>query len=216
MSFTINNDGVQLFDSSYKSLHPIYLVINELDKKNRFKIANVIFAGIWVGSKPNFNDYLDPIILELKSLDQGEIIKINSEEMLINMFTIFGIFDKPARSAILNMMQWNGSYGCLKYYQPGKSLPTNKGGTVRVFPYQQYNPSAPHRFNKSYDFDLKQALNDGKTFRGVKGETKLRSLKYYYPIESTGIDFMHSLCLGVGRQLLNYFFSPKYSKEKFS
>lgn len=56
ISFTWFTDGVKIFKSSKFSIWPIYLVINELPFSERFKLKNLILAGIWFGdlkSKPN-------------------------------------------------------------------------------------------------------------------------------------------------------------------
>ncbi|RNA17069.1 hypothetical protein BpHYR1_015517, partial [Brachionus plicatilis] len=61
-----------------------------------------------------------PIINELKVLEKG--IVINGK--ILKLFITNGIFDKPARSSILNTIQFNGCYGCIKCYQPGCSIKT--------------------------------------------------------------------------------------------
>ena len=48
-------------------------------------------------------------------------------------------------------------------------------------------------------------------FRGILGETVLNELKHYYPMESTNIDFMHSILYGVLQKLMDVWFMKKYS-----
>ena len=77
-----------------------------------------------VGSiKPNFDVFLNPILCELKELEYGMLIR----EKFCKFFVITGVFDKPARAAILNMIGSTGFYGCLKCYQPGSTLSTDNG-----------------------------------------------------------------------------------------
>lgn len=132
LTFTINTDGAKLFEKSIRSFHLVYIVFNELAPNLRFQLKNVILAGIWVGQKPDYNHYLKPIVDELLSLERGEVLNFNSELSIVKFYTIFGVFDKPARYAILNMTQYNGDYGCSKCYQRGSSLKTKRGGTRRV------------------------------------------------------------------------------------
>lgn len=217
LSLTINTDGAQIFESSDRSFHPIYLVVNELELKKRFELHNIIIAGVWIGPKPNYIHYLKPIITELLSLEKGEILSLNQHlEELIHVFLIFGVFDKPARAAMLNMMQYNGKFGCLKCYHPGESQKTDKGGTFRTYPNENY----PLRNHKEYHKDLNKLKNDQTkaidNYNGVKGHSELNELAFYFVIESTAIDYMHSVLEGVVRRLIEYWFSSKYSREKFS
>ena len=51
ISFLWNTDGIPLFKSSKISIWPIFLVINELESKHRYKSENMLLAGIWYSSK---------------------------------------------------------------------------------------------------------------------------------------------------------------------
>ena len=51
ISLMWNVDGVSLFNSSKFNIWPLYLIINELPYKERYKKENVIFAGLWLGTQ---------------------------------------------------------------------------------------------------------------------------------------------------------------------
>lgn len=86
-----------------------------------------LIEGLAVGvEKPNFNIFLTPIVEELQQLQYG----ININQQNIKFFVIAGIFDKPARASILNIIQYNGFYGCVKCTQPGISYETSKGKAI--------------------------------------------------------------------------------------
>lgn len=153
LTFTINTHGAKLFESSTRSLHPIFLVINEIKAEERFKICNVILAGLWIGINPNYENYLKPIVKSLITLERGEFMTLNSVNTLVKFFLIFGIFDKPARAAVLNMKMCTGFYGCLKCYQKGSTFKTDKNGSVHIYEYNNYNPSGPKRTDISYKKD---------------------------------------------------------------
>ena len=53
--------------------------------------------------------------------------------------------DLPARAIVQNFTQFNGVHGCNFCEQPGVSLRTERGGNVRVFPYDQHLPKGPSR-----------------------------------------------------------------------
>ncbi|CAF1090034.1 unnamed protein product [Brachionus calyciflorus] len=216
-TFTLNTDGISPFKSSKTSIWPVYLVINEINLNDRFKFSNMILAGLWHGSqKPDFFNFMKPIVEEPESLEKGEIVKIDSNLEIINFFLIFSVLDKPARSALLNMKQFNGFFGCLKCYQKGESLETNKNGSIRVYPYQPYKFKGPLRNHNTYYKDLLGSIDSKKVIRGVKGACVLDSLKYYFPVESTMIDYMHSVLEGVMKKLLEYWYDSEFSDKDFS
>ena len=53
--------------------------------------------------------------------------------------------DLPAKALVQNFVQYNGEYGCGFCEQPGRSLRTDNGGTVRVFPYLVDSPKGERR-----------------------------------------------------------------------
>jgi hypothetical protein len=126
-TFLLNVDGISLCDKSNKSIWPVILVIIQLPREIRYCLQNVIIAGISTGSKPIFKHFLKPIIHELSLLEQGCLIKLNNKRYLFNFFVTHGVFDKPARAAILNIKSCTGFYGCLKCMQKGEGVKTKKG-----------------------------------------------------------------------------------------
>ena len=44
----------------------------------------------------------------------------------------------------------------------------------------------------------------------------MNELKFFFPIEGTMIEYMHSILEGVIRKLIEYWFSSSYSKKPFS
>ena len=71
---------------------------------------------------------MKPILAELKKLEYGLIVKLNlRESKLIFFYLLIGVFDKPARASVLNMVNSTGYYGCLKCSQAGTSIETRKG-----------------------------------------------------------------------------------------
>lgn len=57
ITFTMNIDGVQPNKGSDASLWPVLLVVNEIQRKRRFSLENLILAGVWPEpKKPSNND----------------------------------------------------------------------------------------------------------------------------------------------------------------
>ena len=81
----------------------------------------------------------------------------------MKMVTICACLDLPARASVLNVVQFNGLYGCNFCEQPGCSCSTEKGGHVHTFPYIQSNPKGPPRTHTGYIEHAKQAVMKSST-----------------------------------------------------
>ena len=98
-SFTLNTDGLQIFKNNSKDCWPFFLAINELKIKKRYSIANIILAGLWVGtSKINNFVVMNDLMKEIADLEKGILINEN----LFQFYVLYGSFDKQARALILN------------------------------------------------------------------------------------------------------------------
>ena len=131
ISFIYNTDGVPVFKSSNFQIWPLFLAINELSPDQRFKMDNVLLAGLWFGNcKPCMLTYLRPFHSSLFQLeDKGiQLILPNGDTILSKSLLLMGSCDLPAKAAVCNCVQFNGFYGCFQCKQPGASVKTAKGG----------------------------------------------------------------------------------------
>lgn len=65
--------------------------------------------------------------------------------------------------------------------------------------------------------DVKESIESGRIVNGVKGSCNLSHLKYFNPVTSTCIDYMHSILEGVTKNFFKYWFSTEYRvSERFS
>ena len=222
ISFLWNTDGVPLFKSSKVSIWPIFLVINELEPKFRFKSENMIFAGMWYGTmKPEPSIFLEPLYRELKTLENGVTLKVRLNDnryglKLVRAFLIAGTFDLPARSLVAGTIQFNGKYGCIKCYQEGESYKTVKGGHVWTYPFNVLNPKGPLRVHEDLKKNALEAFKEKKTVNGVKRPTWLHGVRFFHLINGVAIDYMHGVMLGVVKLLLKLWFSTEFKMEKFN
>lgn len=66
----MNTDGVPIFKSSKFSILPVYLMINELPKKERKLTENMMLCGLWFGEiKPFMPVFGKPLHEALKTLE---------------------------------------------------------------------------------------------------------------------------------------------------
>ncbi|CAF0766894.1 unnamed protein product [Brachionus calyciflorus] len=176
-SFILNTDGIELSQKSTISIWPVYLAINELPIQNRYFIDNILIAGILVSDgKPKSIDYFfDSIISSLRHLELGLLV----DTEIYRFFTIFGVFDKPARALMLKTVSSNGHYGCLKCRDEG-CVVSFKNGYHHIFPYKEILDLRNH---SNYLEDLENSKLFGKASKGIKDETFFSELKYYKPID---------------------------------
>lgn len=74
---------------------------------------------------------LDPIMSMLQDLyTKGLTFTLPSGNVSVKVKLLFGIFDLPAKAAVLNSKQFNGKYGCSVCYHPGLRLPS---GTLFIY-----------------------------------------------------------------------------------
>lgn len=220
ISLMWNTDGIPIFKSSKFSVWPFYCVINELSFAERTKRENMIFAGLWFGdSKPSMLTFLKPLCDTLNKIEKdGILVQFAGapEPFVCKVLTIAGTCDLPAKALVLNSVQFNGHFGCLKCEQPGQTVKTGERGHVHAFPFQEADPKGPPRTHKRYLDDAKSAYDTKSIVHGVKGPTWLSRLGSYDLISGTGIDYMHSVLLGVMRVLMFLWFSTEFSQNPFS
>ena len=126
-TFLLNTDGASFCKKSKLTIWPVYLVINE--HQSRYSFENVILAGLSVGDcKPNFESFLNPIIMQLKKLEYGISISFADAIIDIKFFLTHAVMDKPAKAAVIKMISSTGFFGCTKCTQAGKSLRKNLSG----------------------------------------------------------------------------------------
>lgn len=77
-----------------------------------------------------------------------------------------------------------------------------KKGSHHVFPYEKVDEQL--RNNESYNINLSKSQINLLSEKEIKGQTILSTLKFYYPIESSIIDCIHSIFLGSIKKLFVY------------
>lgn len=131
ISLTWNTDGIPIFKSSKLSVWPFCLIINELNFVQRTKRENMVLACLWLGdTKPSMLTFLEPICSTLSKIErEGVTVQFAGAKEPFNakVFTIAGTCDLPAKALVLNSVQFNGRFGCLKCTQPGQTVRSGHG-----------------------------------------------------------------------------------------
>ena len=100
------------------------LCITNLPPEIRMDLRYLIIAGVWQGpGKPDMSIILQPILEKLRFLyEKGITISTTVGNRCLRAKLLCCVFDFPARCMALNMMQWNGRYGCTCCLDEGKQL----------------------------------------------------------------------------------------------
>ncbi|CAF1316255.1 unnamed protein product [Adineta ricciae] len=183
ITLTMNIDGVQPNKGSDKSLWPILLVINEIKRKKRFSLENLVIAGMWPGpSKPSRTQlslFFKNIVTELQELEQGDLFRLyssdyNDHSEIIKIFLIGACVDKPAQSIVQCLAEPTAYFGCGHCELEGVSVPTKKNGSVVSFAIYESDLPANERTNERHDFLLQQVHENetelaASSYRGRRG-----------------------------------------------
>lgn len=140
----------------------------------------------------------------------------DTTEMVSKVILLAGTCDLPAKCLVCNSVQYNGSYGCFKCKQRGQTVKVSARGHVHAFPFIQPDPYGPKRTHLETLQDGDTAVKSGEALDGIKGPSWLAGLSSYDVIKGTAIDYMHGLCLGIMKTLLNLWFTSENSTKPFN
>ncbi len=170
-------------------------------------LRNLVLAGIWLGPvKPDMIILLQPILERIFSMHQnGIVFQTPSGTKCLRAKLLCGIFDLPARAAVLNLTQWNGRFGCTYCLDEG----TQVGHVLLYLPCSEHIPRSE---NHTQECVLKSS--PGKPVFGVKGASVLTP--YLNIVKDTPIDYMHGVLEDVTKTLLHKFWlNGKYKDHGY-
>lgn len=206
LSLLTSTDGVPLFKSSTISLWPMSFVILNLPPAIRMNSENIVLAGFWVGSKPPMKLLFQPIIEDLKYFSSNSF-KVSTSSGIFDVFInlVMGVFDLPAKAAVLNAKQFNGKHGCSVCVHPGQQLPNG----TRIY--------LPHKYSERAHLGVMNNASSteqtNQVVKGIKGTSLLSSVLDL--VDSVPVDYMHTVLLGVVKLLLTRWFDSTNHNEPF-
>ena len=167
----------------------------------------LLLAGVWLGPvQPPMSLILQPVLDKIHCMYQkGIMITTPVGNKCLRAKLLCCVFDLPARAKALNLIQWNGRYGCTHCLDEGTQV-----SHVRLYlPNEQHTP----RLEKDVLEYIKQASSSSPVF-GVKGPSVLSP--YLNIVKDTVIDYMHAVLEGVTKALLHKFWlNGKYRHHRF-
>lgn len=174
----VNIDGLPLSKSSQQQFWPI------LDSVLPYN--NVFIIGIYHGNeKPaSANEFLQDFLNEAKEICANGI-DVNGRNIPCRIEAL--ICDAPAKAFVLNVKGHTGYSSCTKCITEGEYV-----GNRMCFP----QIDAPLRS----DNDFIQKIDDSYH---KPGTCSLLDISYFKPVTNVPLDYMHLICLGIMRKLLN-------------
>lgn len=215
ISIQWNTDGVQLFNSSSRSMWPILVTVNELPY--RLRKHNMMVTGLWFDSvKPVMNTFLKPFVEELIDLHENGFQSttfIHNKPIQIHVHILVAPVDSIARSMIQCIKQFNGKYGCSYCYHKGERIQLDNGhgfknvymGDVRLLRKQRH-----------YVMQAEKALQTSKPVKGVMNASIALLLPLFDVISSFPPDYLHSVAEGGIKQFVIAWFDSKNHKQAWS
>lgn len=205
ITLTVSTDGARVFESaSENSLWPIQFIINEIDLENRFKRENIVCSAFSFGKTPNMQIFFKSFIEEINNINAAGGIKLlaNGQSKLVKVFPMIFTADTPAKSHILNKINFNGYKGCPYCLHEG----TLVNGQIRYCKRDE----AQIRINQDTRADMLTAQITKKRHNGYTGSSPLICLDHTFDIVwQVGIDKMHSVDIGAFKRLIELFLNKK-------
>ena len=149
---------------------------------------------------------IKPILERIHALyENGMPIQTPSGPNTLRAKLLCCIFDLSARAMALNLIQWNGRFGCTFCLDEGSQV-----GHVRL-----YLPHDDHKMgSEKHVRACAGKASKGSPVLGVKGHSILTP--YLNIIKDTPIDYMHLILEGVTKTLLQKFWmNGKYKDCMF-
>ena len=209
MTININSDGVAPFNCSTKtSLWPILITLNDLPPVKRNQKKNFLTSAYWMSETPLIVDMFFKVFIdELKDLfENGITIDGKNFKIIVAACCV----DSVARSKMLCMKQFNGSYGCTYCLHPATGQKYVPMSMIESRTFVQFKDCIDQWKKLS-----EKEKQKGIAILGVKGRTILLDIPLFNPIVQTPVDFMHCVLLGIVKTLLTLWLDSKNSTEKY-
>lgn len=215
ISFTVNIDGVQIFNiQTSNSLWPIQLINNGLDPKIRFLPENIMVAGLYYGKsgKLPIHSFFQPLCEDFLEISGG--LQINGHENIVFIPIItHASLDLPARSKLQCFNQYNCEFGCNYCYIKGVAV-RNKKKTRNVLRFLYGNsPLNIRTHDETLEIMANLKLND--KIHGFEDISPLASLDHFDLINSFAFDYLHGILKGPFEKLMDLFLSTANKKEPY-
>ena len=210
-----NTDGASISTSSKGEIWPVQVKVLNIPPQNRRSYQ--FLAGIFYTTKkkPAMNCFLKPFARKLKEVYEFGVTWHDKKTNTTRTSTVIApiaTLDCPARSAVQNVMQFNGCCGCSFCEHPGMTCETGAGHN-RVYPTGRiYQNRTKERMTQQAESAIR---NNYEHVNGVKGPTIVSTIPHFNIATSFVPDYMHAILNGIVPMLQNLWFDSKNKEETF-
>lgn len=204
----VNTDGVSLKKSSNKSVWPLQIICNFLPPRIRYLNANIIsVAFCYSNQKPDMLKFFEPLATEIENLQTNGFV---FKQQVFRAAITHAVLDLPAKASFQQTMQYNGYFNCGYCLHRGEST---EGG-VR---YTMCDENVDLRRHEDFVVAIEKIVkkNSSVNVNGIKGMSPAICLDFFDMVDSFGIDYMHSVLLGVMKNLLEFWLCSKKHHDSF-
>lgn len=140
------------------------------------------------------------------------------DHQMIRGILLNGVFDSPARCLFMNMVQFNGFYGCPYCYIRGETVQTSDRGPTLSYLFVMDNPDghSMRRTHSSHTRDGEEAECERNSVNGVKGLTWFSYMPNFNIVRGVAVDYMHCILLGCVKMLMTLWFDKSHKNEIYS
>lgn len=192
------------------------MYVNDLPPSVRYKSDNilvVLLSYITDNSKMDMSQLLKPFIQEMQNLEKDGI-RITTRNYIYVPHLITCSVDLKAQPLLSKLMQYNGHHACINCKQEGTSVVVGNNQSSKQKRYL-FEKNPPLRTNTETTLQMIEANKTKCVVDGIQGINPLALLDTFRPVDGFVIDYMHNMLLGVGRQIMNLYFSKAKKDADF-
>ncbi|XP_062507747.1 uncharacterized protein LOC134184148 [Corticium candelabrum] len=179
----------------------------ELSPKSRYSVKYVILYALWFQpGKPPIQAFLDPLIQQIGVLSsEGALFETARGMQRCRARLVLVTRDLPARAMLLCMKNFNGIAVCCYCYHPGMTI-----GDDHLHQYWPYDGTLERRRHESMKQDVITATATNSACRGMLPVVSpLIAAPGFNMVDNVAIDYMHVVCLGIVRALLDMWLTQR-------
>lgn len=207
LSLMINTDGISLKKSGVKSVWPLQIICNFLPPQIRYRKENILCVAFFCDDhKPDMLKFLEPFANDVETLQSDGFV---FNQQFFSVAVTCAVLDLPAKATFQQLTQYNGYHACGYCFHAGEKL--EKG--IR------YTCSAENIAARTNDGFLramdKISKGESELEDGVRGISPAVSFNNFDMVKSFGLDYLHNVCLGVMKTLLEFWLNPSKKQASY-
>ena len=208
LCLTVNVDWFNPFKRTPYSAGVIHLIVQNMPREERYKIENVILAGIIPGPKEpkNMNSLLDPIVSDLNKLFNGVMMKNPTSLSTVRAVLSCCVCDMPATRKLCGFLSFHAKMGCSKCMKQFPRFSSINKSDFSGFDVENWNDRQCEvhlqKAREARDANNKKARESIESSYGARFSL-LHNLICFNVVRCHVVDPMHNLFLGIAKHAVD-------------